>query len=75
MPKSHDRMAAVTRTRECNERELNLFQPTGKYVHGNVSTSICMTPNYYLPWAKKQFVDNGGKLVKKYIESFDDLGD
>lgn len=74
MTKSNDVMTEVSSvTRKCTQNELNLFQPQGLWTEGNYYHTMAISPDYYLPWAKTQFLKKGGQLIQKRVEKLSDL--
>lgn len=65
-------MAALgTIVRQCTEKELNLFQPRGKYVSGMYTETFVVSPDRYLPYfAMNNFK---GSMVQRRLNSWDDL--
>lgn len=60
-----------TIVRQCTEKELNLFQPKGKYVSGMYTETFVVSPDRYLPnYAMNNF---NGQLIQRRLDSWDDL--
>ncbi|XP_068624295.1 D-aspartate oxidase [Battus philenor] len=59
--------------RSVDENELKLCGEGWKY--GSYFSTIKIGCERYLPWVEKQFIDNGGKIIVKKIDSFTSLPD
>ncbi|GFT64008.1 d-aspartate oxidase [Nephila pilipes] len=59
--------------RNLNEKDLKLFPV--EFKGGQFYTSPVVDCRYYLPWMKTKFEENGGKIIKKHIFTFEEIPD
>jgi hypothetical protein len=59
--------------RACSSKELDLFQPKGKWISGNYFHTIMVDTEKYLPYALKSFVKQGGLLQEGFVQNFREL--
>ncbi|VVC33551.1 D-amino-acid oxidase,FAD dependent oxidoreductase,FAD/NAD(P)-binding domain [Cinara cedri] len=60
--------------RDATEEELSMHSETkSKIINGIFCTSIVIECKRFLPWALKMITDNGGTIVKRKIESLEEL--
>ncbi|KAI9555266.1 hypothetical protein GHT06_017781 [Daphnia sinensis] len=55
--------------------ELELKICPGNWKYGAFFTTLVIESRYHLPWLRKKFEILGGKIVKKTIDSFNDVND
>ena len=63
-------MDGLAHVRPCTPTELNLFMPRGRFKSGSYSTTMVISPDYYLSWAQKQFK---GEVIRQKIHSWNDF--
>ncbi|CAH0380899.1 unnamed protein product [Bemisia tabaci] len=69
--KNHFLENLVPEYREASGEELTVNSKTWKY--GAYFTTLLINSSYYLPWALKKFTKQNGILLKKSINSFQEL--
>ncbi len=67
-------LAANSRiSRTCHRRELDLFQPPGKWKSGTYAHTLVIDCTYYLPWLTRKFKEGGGYIKEKRVDKLEDL--
>lgn len=57
--------------KRATEKELTLCPGNWKY--GTFFTTLLIECGLYLPWAYQQFQNNGGKIIERKVNSFQEL--
>ncbi|XP_050541320.1 D-aspartate oxidase-like isoform X2 [Daktulosphaira vitifoliae] len=72
--KNHYLEKCLPEYRKATEDELKLYSHNNRIKKcGSFFTTITIESKLFLPWALKKFINNGGEIIKKKIQSFDDI--
>eukprot|EP00794_Sanderia_malayensis_P000291 gene291-917_t len=72
LPEWHD---LVPDMKKLTKKDLQLKNFPEKYQSGFFFTTLMIESHGYLPWLQKCFCKLGGKIEKKYIESFEEVAE